>query len=227
MAAEPILSIRRNFPRIDPKLIDQLRGFPTGYFVDIQGRRGAMDVGIQQMFDSGPVIGTAVTVRTVPDDNLTPYAALTLLKPGDVLIIGCMDWTGSAVVGDLILGMFKNAGVAGVVTDGAVRDIVGLEDVGVPIYARGLTANSPQKNGPGEIGTSVAMGGVTVNSGDLIVADRDGVVVLPHDKVNDAVAAVRAIKEKESKIEAAIAKGQTAPDWVKELVASDRTRFLD
>ena len=104
-----------------------------------------------------------------------------MLQPGDVLVISTGDWVGSAVIGDLIVGMFGNAGVAGVVTDGAVRDIVGLEDVGVPIYARALTPNSPQKNGPGEVGLSVSIGGVTVNTGDLIVADRDGVVCLPRD----------------------------------------------
>ena len=227
MATEPILTIRRNFPRTDPKVVEQLKGFPSGYFVDIQGRRGAMDCGIQPMSDFAPIVGTAVTVKTVPDDNLTPYVALEVLQPGDVLVIATGDWVGSAVVGDLIVGMFGNAGVAAVITDGAVRDIVGLEDVGVPIFARGLTPNSPQKNGPGEIGLSVSIGGVTVNSGDVIVADRDGVVCLPREKAADAVSQVRAIKDKESKIEAAIAAGQTTPDWVKEFIAGDRVRFVD
>ena len=227
MAVEPALTIRRNFERPDPKLIEQLKGFPSGYFVDIQGRRGALDCGIQPMSDWPPVIGTAVTVKTVPDDNLAPYAALEVLQPGDVLVIANGDWVGSAVIGDLIVGMFGNAGVAAVVTDGAVRDIVGLEDVGVPIYARALTPNSPQKNGPGEIGLSVSIGGVTVNTGDLIVADRDGVVCLPRDRVAAAVEEVRGIKDKEAKIEAAIAKGQTTPGWVSELLATDRVRFVD
>ena len=73
MAVEPALTIRRNFERPDPKLIEQLKGFPSGFFVDIQGRRGALDCGIQPMSDWPPVIGTAVTVKTVPDDNLAPY----------------------------------------------------------------------------------------------------------------------------------------------------------
>ena len=227
MAVEPALTIRRNFERIDPKLIEQLKGFPSGYFVDIQGRRGALDCGIQQMSEFPPVIGTAVTVKTVPDDNLAPYVALDVLQPGDVLVIATGDWVGSAVIGDLIVGMFGNAGVAGVVTDGAVRDIVGLEDVGVPIYARALTPNSPQKNGPGEIGLSVSIGGVTVNTGDLIVADRDGVVCLPRARVAAAVEEVRGIKDKEAKIEAAIAKGQTTPGWATEFLAGDRVRFVD
>jgi 4-hydroxy-4-methyl-2-oxoglutarate aldolase len=227
MAAEPVLTIRKSFPRPDPEHVKALAGFPTGYFVDIQGRRGAMDLGIRPMFGAPSVIGTAVTVKTVPDDNLAPYAALDVLQPGDILVIACGGWTGSAVIGDLIVGMFKNAGTVAVVTDGAVRDVVGLEQVGLPIFARGLTPNSPQKNGPGAVGVDITIGGVTVGAGDLIVADRDGVVVLPRGQVADAVAAVRAIKDKESKIEAAIAKGQTAPDWVKDLLAGDATRYID
>lgn len=227
MTADTILTIRKNFPRPDSTTIDQLKGFPSGYFADIQGRRGAMDIGIRPMFSFPPIIGTALTVKTVPDDNLAPYAALILMQPGDVLVIGCDNWVGSAVVGDLIVGMFKNAGCAGLITDGAIRDIVGMEAAGLPIYARGLTANSPQKNGPGEIGTSVTLGGVSVKSGDLIVGDRDGIVILPHDQIEGAVAGVRAVKEKESAIEDAIAKGQTAPAWVKDLVAGDRVEFIE
>ena len=227
MAADPVLTIRRNVPRIDPELIRTLSGYPTGYFVDIQGRRGAMDCGIQPLFESDPVIGTAITVKTVPDDNLTPYVALDILKPGDVLVIGTGDWMGSAVIGDLIVGMYKNAGCAGVVTDGVARDVAGLEGVGVPIFARGLTANSPQKNGPGEIGTEVAIGGVIVRSGDLIVADRDGVVVLSQNRLADAPAAIAAVKDKEAKIEEAIAAGQTTPGWAKEFLAGDKVRFID
>ena len=152
MANEAVISIRKNFTRPDPDLVKQFVGVPTGYVVDVQGRRGALDCGIKPMFDSPAFAGPAVTVKTVPDDNLAPYAALDVLQAGDVLVIATGDWIGSAVVGDLICGMFKNVGVVGVITDGAVRDVTGLSEVGVPIYARGLTANSPQKNGPGAIG---------------------------------------------------------------------------
>lgn len=227
MAAEPVVTIRKSFERSAPHLIEQLKGYPTGYFVDIQGRRGAMDCGIRPMFDFPPVIGAVVTVRTVPDDNLAPYLALDVVRPGDILVIACGDWTGSAVIGDLIVGMFKNAGVAAVVTDGAVRDIPGLETVGVPIFARALTPNSPQKNGPGAIGEDVSIGGVIVRSGDVIVGDRDGVVVLPRARVADAIGEVRGVKEKESRIEEAIAGGMVKADWLEDFLASDRVRVID
>lgn len=225
--ADAIVTVRKSFPRPDPALVKQLSGFPTGYFVDIQGRRGALDCGIKPMFESPSVIGTAVTVKTVPDDNLAPYLALDALQPGDVLVISNGGWMGSSVAGDLIVGMFKNAGAAAVVTDGVVRDVTGLQEVGVPIFARGLSPNSPQKNGPGAVGFDVAIGGVHVRSGDLIVADRDGVVSLPQERIAGAVAEVRAIRDKEAKIEQSIADGVTAPDWVKEYLSSGKVAFVD
>jgi len=227
MANDPVITIRKNFSRPDPELVKQFIGVPTGYVVDIQGRRGAMDCGIRPMLDASPFAGTAVTVKTVPDDNLAPYAALDVLQQGDVLVIATGEWTGSAVIGDLICGMFRNAGVAGVVTDGAVRDVAGLIEVGMPVYARGLMANSPQKNGPGAIGYEVSIGGVVVRSGDLVLGDRDGVVVLPQDKIPTAIEAVEAVREKEGKIEAAISEGLVKPDWIKKFLASDRVKYDD
>ena len=227
MANEAVISIRKNFTRPDPDLVKQFVGVPTGYVVDVQGRRGALDCGIKPMFDSPAFAGPAVTVKTVPDDNLAPYAALDVLQAGDVLVIATGDWIGSAVVGDLICGMFKNVGVVGVITDGAVRDVTGLSEVGVPIYARGLTANSPQKNGPGAIGFEVSIGGAIIRSGDLVVGDRDGIVVLPQEKIPTALEGIKAVREKESKIEAAIADGLTKPDWLKEVLTSDRMEYIE
>jgi 4-hydroxy-4-methyl-2-oxoglutarate aldolase len=227
MAKEAVLTIRKNIPRPDPELVTKLSGFPTGYFVDIQGRRGALDCGIKPMWDFAPVIGTAVTVRTVPDDNLAPYAALSVLKPGDVLVVSNQDWMGSSVCGDLIMGMFRNAGLVGFVTDGVVRDVVGLKEVGVPVYARGLSPNSPQKNGPGAINVPISIGGVTVNPGDLVVGDKDGVVVLSQAMFGQAVALVQGVKEKEAKIEADIRAGMTQPGWIKEYLASDKVGYVD
>jgi 4-hydroxy-4-methyl-2-oxoglutarate aldolase len=227
MAEEAIITIRKNFKRPSLETLSELKDVPTGYMVDIQGRRGALDCGIKQMFDAPSFIGSAVTVKTVPDDNVTPYLALDVVQAGDVIVITTGDWTGSAVVGDLIVGMFKNAGVVGVVTDGVVRDVAGLSDVGVPIYARGLTANSPQKNGPGSIGLDITIGGVIVRSGDLVVGDRDGIVVLPQEKIPDALDKIKAVREKEKKIEKSIADGLITPDWVQEYLASGSVQYID
>ncbi len=227
MPNDAAITISRKFTRPAPDIIQKLAGIPTGYVVDIQGRRGALDYGIKPMFNFPAFAGPAVTVKTVPDDNLAPYVAMDVLQPGDVLVISNGDWTGSAVIGDLIAGMFKNIGIAAVVTDGMVRDVVGLSKVGLPVCARGLTANSPQKNGPGSVGLEISIGGAVIRSGDLIVGDRDGVAVLPQEKIQAALAAIEAVKEKERGIEARIAEGMTMPDWVKEVLTSKRVRYLE
>ncbi|MCG8507964.1 MAG: hypothetical protein MI741_01940 [Rhodospirillales bacterium] len=227
MSVEPVVTIRKDFARPNPELISALTGFPSGYFVDIQGRRGAMDSGIKPMFASTPFIGCAVTVKSVPDDNLAAWAALDVAQRGDVIVIGTGDWIGSAVIGDLVAGFYRNAGVAAVVTDGAVRDIAGLEDVGVPIYARALTPNSPQKNGPGLVGGNISIGGVSVRSGDIVVGDRDGIVVLPLSLFESAVQAVEAIRAKERQVEKTIADGASKPEWVDALLSSDAVKYVE
>ena len=114
----------------------------------------------------------------------------------------------------------------GYITDGMARDVAGIIQVGLPVYARGLTANSPQKNGPGSVGAEISIGGVIVRPGDIIVGDRDGVAVLPQEKLPAAIEGMQAVRERERNIEERIAAGMTMPDWVKKFLAGDRVRFL-
>ena len=147
-------------------------------------------------------------------------------RPGDVLVIASDKWTGSCVIGDLVAAIYKNIGLAGVVTDGAARDVAGIIQAGLPVYARGLTANSPQKNGPGTVGAEISIGGVIVRSGDIIVGDRDGVAVLSQQKIPGALEGMQAIRAKERDIESRITTGMTMPDWVKEFLAGDRVKYI-
>ncbi|MBT3358166.1 MAG: RraA family protein [Rhodospirillales bacterium] len=227
MAETSALTIHRGFNRADPELVKALCGYPSGYFADIQGRRGAMDFGIRPMFHSAAFVGSALTIKSVPDDNLACWAALDVIQPGDVVVIACGGWTGSAVIGDLTTGMYKNAGASAAITDGMVRDVEGLEQVGLPIYARGLTPNSPQKFGPGEIGGEISIGGLTVRSGDIVIGDRDGIVVLPQDRFASAVADIKGVQAKEAIIEKAIAAGDTKPQWVKEFLAGEGVQNVE
>ena len=122
--------------------------------------------------------GVALTVQSRPRDNLAPYAAIRYAKPGDVMLISTDCYEEASVAGDVLLGMAKNQGVCALVTDGLVRDIDGLNAVGIPVFARGLSPNSPHKDGPGKIGLPIYVGGVMVNSGDVVIGDKDGVVVV-------------------------------------------------
>lgn len=227
MTIEPFLTIRRNFPRPAPELVAAFEGAFTGHVVDAQGRRGAIDHAVRPLVLPRPFVGTALTVLTPPRDNLAPYAALEVARPGDVLVIATGDHVGAAVVGDLLVGMAKNCGVAAVVTDGAVRDIEGLEQVGLPIFARGLTPNSPQKNGPGFIGFEVSLGGEVVRSGDVVVGDRNGVVVVPREQAKATLDGLADVRAKERQTEAAVRGGLKEPAWLAEVMAGPGVRYVD
>ena len=220
------ITIHKNITRPAADIVKQFE-VPTGYITDVQGRRGALDCGINPLFNFSALAGPAVTVKTVPDDNLAVFVAMGVAQAGDVLVIATDNWTGSAVLGDLVAAMFKNNGIAGVITDGAARDLAGLEQVGLPVYARGLTANSSQKNGPGTIGAEISIGGVIVRSGDIIVGDRDGIAVLPQEKIPTALEGIEAVRERERASEERLAAGMTTPDWVKEFLAGGRVNILE
>ena len=112
--------------------------------------------------------------------------------------------------------MAREKKAAGMVTDGLVRDIEGIIDVGLPVFARGSTPNSPYKDGPGEINCPVSCGGVTVNPGDIIVGDIDGVVVVPIEAAEQVASMLIKIREKEEKMVSGILAGKIIPDWVEE-----------
>jgi 4-hydroxy-4-methyl-2-oxoglutarate aldolase len=200
---------------------------PTGFVADAQVRRGAIDHGIRPILVPAPFVGAALTVATPPSDNLTPYAAISLAKPGDVLVVSAENCESAAVIGDIMVGMAKNAGIVAVITDSMVRDIDGLEQVGLPVYARGLTPNSPYKNGPGKIGFPVSIGNVVIGSGDIIIGDRNGVVVVPHATIADVLKALDSVKAKEKEMDAAVAGGATAPAWLPDYLAKNPIAFVD
>lgn len=225
--AEAVLTIRRDLPRPSPELVARFQGVPTGWAVDAQGRRGALDAGIRRLVGTGVVVGPAVTVWTAPRDNLAPYAALEVVRPGDVLVVATGDYAGASVLGDLFAGMAKNAGVAAMVTDGLARDISGLRAVGLPIFARGLTPNSPLKQGPGSIGFRIALGGSAVEAGDLVIADEDGVVIVPRGDLERVLAELEAVRAKEHAMEAKIQGGLSRPPWLDEILSSGAVRFED
>jgi len=227
MAEPPQLTIRRDFPRPSAEEIAPLRSAPTGWVVDAQGRRGALPHWIKPLSRQARFVGTALTVRTRAVDNLTPYAALKFSKPGDVLIVSVDASTATSIIGDILLGMAKNAGIVACVTDGLVRDIDGINQVGIPTFAQGLSPNSPFKDGPGEIGGTISFGDTIVSAGDLLVGDIDGVVVVPRANVRAVGAELAAIADKEAKMEQVVKAGTTYPAWLDDILKSDRVRYID
>jgi 4-hydroxy-4-methyl-2-oxoglutarate aldolase len=219
----PLLTIRADFPRPTPAQLSALGTVPTGYAVDVMEGRGALDHRIKPLEPmSKPMIGVAVTCHCGPADNLALFAALASARPGDILVAATDSFTATAIVGDLFMGMARNRGVAGLVTDGMVRDLVGILGVGLPVYCAGLTPNSPVRNGPGTVGLPVVLGGASVNSGDVLVGDDDGVVVIPLAQLDQVIAKLADVRAAEAALEAKVKAGLEIPDFITAILASDR-----
>lgn len=222
----PLLTIRRRFPRPDPALVEALRGIQTGFAVDAMDGSGALHHRIKPVDPAG-FVGVAVTCGCAPADNLAVFAALDLAGPGDVLVCATGGHEGCAVIGDLVAGMARNKGAVAVVTDGLVRDLVGLRQVGLPVFAAGITPNSPTRQGPGTAGLPVVVGGVRVDAGDVLVGDLDGVVVIPRERLAAVVERLATVREKEAAMDAAVRGGLTMSDAARRLLDSDRVRWVD
>jgi 4-hydroxy-4-methyl-2-oxoglutarate aldolase len=226
--ANPVqLTIRRDFPRPSPAEIQPFLKAPTGWVVDAQGRRGALPHWIRPLSTNARFVGTALTVHTRSVDNLALYAALKFSKPGDALVVACDGGTSASIIGDILLGMAKNAGIVASVTDGVVRDIEGINQVGIPMFAQALSPNSPFKDGPGEVGGMIALGGVAINAGDLLIGDIDGVVVVPRQAISSVASKLTAIAENEREMDKVVKAGAIYPAWLDDILKSDRIRYID
>lgn len=168
--------------------------------------------------DARTILGPAFTVRVPQGDNLMFHAAMDLAKPGDVIVIDAGGFDNRAIFGELMATYCKSRGIAGIVCNGAVRDSAALAEMeDFPVYACGVTPNGPYKNGPGEIGVPVVIGGKTVYPGDIIVGDEDGVLAIRPAEAEALAAATQAVQEKENKImEHIVQDGTYIRPWVDE-----------
>jgi 4-hydroxy-4-methyl-2-oxoglutarate aldolase len=223
----PVLTLRQKFERPSAAQIAALEGVPTGFAVDAQMGQGAIDCRIKPLWPEARFVGPAVTAKCGPRDNMAVWIAMRIARPGDVLALDTNGYLDAAVIGDHVAAIAKSLGIVAVVTDGLVRDIEGLEQVGLPVFCRGLTPNSPYKNGPCEVGTRISLGGVAIDPGDVLIGDRDGVVAVPRARLDEVIAGLEDVRRKEQETGERIAAGATIPDWVDALIDSSRTRLLD
>jgi 4-hydroxy-4-methyl-2-oxoglutarate aldolase len=227
----PVLTIKRRGMRADASLIAHLKGAQSGHVVDALGGQGALPAGIKPVAGAPPALwalcGPALTCACAPGDHLALIGALAEAEPGEIIVVATEGYLGSAVMGDLMLGIGRNRGIAGVVTDGAVRDVEGILEVGLPVFCAGISPNSPAKTGPGSVGLPVTLGGMPVATGDVLVGDRNGVVVVPQARLAEVVQALERVRELEASATKAVAEGLTYPERWRRLLAPERIRYLD
>ncbi|WP_373506307.1 RraA family protein [Aestuariivirga sp.] len=224
----PILRISRNFPRPPNDVVKALTGAMTGHLVDAMGGGGALDWQIKAL-GGGPqsFCGVAVTCDCGPSDNLALFGALDVVKPGDVIVAATRSHRAASVTGDLLVGMARNCGAAAIVTDGVVRDVAGILAVGLPVCCAGVSPNSPVRNGPGTVGLPIVVGGVAIASGDIIVGDADGVVVVPQAIAADLVKRLVDVRAAEALLEAKVKSGLRIPDFIADVLSSPRVENID
>lgn len=208
--------IVQSFQRPDKKLIELFRDLPVANIDDCMNRTAAVDPMIKPL-NKTPLVGTAFTVKVPEGDNLMFHKAMDLAQAGDVVVIDAGGDVHRAIFGELMVTYCKRRGIAGVIVDGSVRDAAALAEMDIAVYAKGVTPNGPYKNGPGEINTPISFGGKVVCPGDIIVGDRDGIVVIKPEEAAYIAEQTRKVSGKEHGImDDIVNKGAYLRPWVDE-----------
>lgn len=185
------MGVERNFPRPDRRILDAYRGQATATVFEANDKKGAMAFAIKPLYPGMKVCGPALPVFAPPGDNLMLHYAITVARPGDVLVVDAMGFTEMAAWGDIMTTAAQARGIAGLVIDGCVRDAEAIRDMGFPVFARGANMRGPAKGLPGKVAAPIVCAGVPVAPGDVVLGDDDGVVVVARAEAKDVLARAR------------------------------------
>jgi len=193
--------ILNHFERSQKSLIKKFRGIPTANIADCMNRSFCVDFKIKMINEKKglQMIGSALTVKTRTVDNLLVHKALDIAQPGDIIVIAAEGDTHSAILGEIMVHMAEKKGLAGYLIDGCIRDSEAIQEMDFPVFAVGVSPRGPYKDGPGEINFPVSCGGVVINPGDIIIGDRDGVVVIPPSEAEMIYQEAKKVLEEETK----------------------------
>ena len=178
------------------ELVERFAGLPSSNINDEMNRLFCMHDYIRLLNPQArPLLGTAITVKAPIGDNLFFHQALDMAQPGDVIVVDGASGCNRSLAGEIMLRFANDKGLAGVIVDGCLRDLDGIETLQMPVYAKGITPQGPWKFGPGEVNTPIACGGQVVFPGDILVGDKDGIVVI---RPQDAEAVLEAATKKKA-----------------------------
>ena len=228
MAVGKRIYLKRHMP--DPEVMMQFKTIPASNTCDVMGRNAAMNPRIKLV--SSPkdqmMVGPALTVKARGGDNLALHAALNMAQEGDVLVVSNEGDNTRALMGEIMMAYLRyTKKVAGIVLDGPIRDIDEIGKWDFPVYATGTTPGGPYKEGPGEINVPISCGEISVNPGDIILADPDGVIVIPR---KDAAQILEDAKKFQAAVEGKLAAakiGTAKRDWVEKTLAAKEFEIID
>jgi regulator of RNase E activity RraA len=198
------------------------------YCTDAMNRFGGMDANVRPADPAMRMVGPAITVRVPAGDNLMVYKALEIAQAGDILVIEVRGYTSVAMWGDLVSMIAKGKGLGGIVTDGSLRDLKGICEVGFPVFAKPwIIPNGDLKDGPGEVNVPVAVGGVPVLPGDIIVGDSSGVTVIPRQDAEVVLEKAKNVAAYEVKKIQEIHEGHLIPEWLNSSLQQKGCEIID
>jgi 4-hydroxy-4-methyl-2-oxoglutarate aldolase len=216
-------------PRADPAQVAELAAFGVATVHEATGRTGYLGSGIRPVHPGARIGGPAVTVICWPGDNLMLHAAVEQCRPGDVLVVTTTSPSTDGAFGELLATSLQYRGVRGLVTTGGVRDVAELHAMGFPVFSAAVSAQGTVKATAGAVNVPVSIGGQQIAAGDAVLADDDGVVVVPRAGVGRAIEAARARVAKEDSARDAFGAGELGLDRyaLRSVLAQQGVEYLD
>ncbi|KTS34624.1 RraA family protein [Pantoea dispersa] len=208
--------INRNIERVSALSVSQAAAFQAAILADVAGRRGTLHGRVKPLSPQMKVAGPAITVEVRPGDNLAIHAALAIAQPGDVLVVDGKGDISCALLGEIMATQAEASGIAGIIIDGAVRDADALAQGSYPVFAAGLNPSGPTKSIPGRVNHPVSVAGASIEPGDLVVGDADGVVVIAKQDVERIIALAAKKLDAETRRIAGIKQGDLRPGWLED-----------
>lgn len=190
--------------------INQLRQFSAATLHEALGRTGNLPSAIKPIHSGMKVCGPAYTVKTMPRDNMLLHRAYAYAKPGDIIVASCSGFYEAGYWGDLMSLGAKTQGIGGLVIDGCVRDADDIEALGFPVFSRGLCIRGTTNFGEGTLNEPIVIGECLIHPGDIIVGDRDGVVVVPKNRIEEAIEKAIAREAREESVREQLRLGKTS-----------------
>ncbi|WP_413730339.1 4-carboxy-4-hydroxy-2-oxoadipate aldolase/oxaloacetate decarboxylase [Sodalis sp. RH22] len=221
--------VKRNIERTDPALVRRLGDFGVATLHEAMGRTGLMRPHIRPAFAGARLYGNAVTVLAQPGDNLMLHVAAEQIRQGDIVVVACTVENGDGMFGELLATSYRARGAAGLVSEAGVRDVGALRDMGFPVFSRVISAKGTARATLGSVNVPVICAGALVNPGDVIVADDDGVVVVPRDLARQTADAAQQREDNEQAKRERFAKGELGLDMyhMRDMLEQAGLKYID